>query len=195
MKIYPFVILTLLVVSTPACIQLGESVVPSQYYILEPMSNNSEPYSQKGLNIAVEIIEFPEYLKRPQIVQHQQNVIYFTDKMRWATPLEGQVLSLITSNLELLLPEATIFISPWQNNRHADHYLQLSVKKLSGELGYQTDIDIHWHTVEKDGEQHSGQFVDHRSINDSYEEFVRSLNRSLEEFSKKLALELAKPKP
>lgn len=195
MNRYRYLILTLLVVSISACIQLGESVVPSQYHILESMSNNSESYSQKDLIIAVELTEFPEYLKRPQIVQHQQNVIYFTDTKRWATSLERQVLSLLTSNLELLLPRATIFISPWHSSRYVDYYLQLAVKKLSGELGHQTDIDIRWQIVDKHGEQRSGQFVDHRSINDNYEEFVESLNRSLEEWSKSLAQELAQLEP
>ncbi|MFO7813035.1 MAG: ABC-type transport auxiliary lipoprotein family protein [Pelovirga sp.] len=195
MKIYSYLILTLLVLSTSACIQLGESVVPSQYYVLESMTNNSETYSKENLIISIELTEFPEYLNRPQIVQHQQNKIYFTDAKRWATPLEGQLLSLLTSNLELLLPQATIFISPWQSNHQADYYLQLSVKRFSGALEYQTDIDIRWHTVDKYGEQRSGQFVDHRPINDSYEEFVRALNSGLEELSKILAQELAQPIP
>jgi uncharacterized lipoprotein YmbA len=193
MKICRYLILTLLVVSTSACIQLGESVVPSQYYVLESMAGNNETYSNKSLTINVEMTEFPEYLKRPQVVQHQQNVIYFTDTKRWAAPLEEQVLSLLHSNLELLLPQATIVIRPWQSHRHPDLYLQLSVKKLSGILGFRTDVDIRWQTVDKNGEQRSGQFVDHRTINDSYEDLVGSLNRSLEELSKTLAQELAKP--
>lgn len=195
MKIYRYLILTLLVVSMSACIQLGESVVPSQYYVLESMTTNNQLYSDKYVTIAVELTEFPSYLKRPQIVQQQQNVIYFTDTKRWATALEEQLLSLLTSNLGLLLPRATIYISPWQSKRHTDYSLQLSVKKLSGVLGQQTDIDIRWNTVDKYGEQRSGKFVDQRPINDSYEEFVGSLNRSLEELSKILAQEIAKPEP
>ena len=193
MKTSRYLIMILLLLATSACIQLGESVLPSQYYVLETMADNSEIYSSESFTISVELAEFPGYLKRPQIVQHKQNVIYFTDTKRWAAPLEEQLLSLLTSNLELLLPQATIFISPWQINRQADHYLQLSVKNLSGVLGYQTDIDIHWQTVNKHGERRSGQFVDRQLINDSYEEFVGSLNRSLDELSKTLAQELAKP--
>jgi len=193
MKLCRYMILTLLVISTSACIQLGESIVPSQYYVLEPMTSNTDIYSDKSLVIAIELFDFPEYLKRPQIVQHQQNMIYFTDTQRWATPLEGQVLSLLTSNLAMLLPQATIIISPWQSNRHVDHKLQISVNKLSGALGQQTDIDIRWYNVDKNGKKHSGQFVDRRPINDSYEEFVRALNRGLDKLSKTLALELAKP--
>jgi len=89
---YRYMIMTLLVISTSACIQLGESVVPSQYYVLESMSNNTDIYSDKSLVIAIELTDFPDYLKRTQIVQHQQNVIYFTDIKRWATPLEEQLI-------------------------------------------------------------------------------------------------------
>ncbi|MBD1399144.1 PqiC family protein [Pelovirga terrestris] len=193
MKIYRYLILTLIVVSMSACIQLGESVVPSQYYVLESMTTTNQSYPDKHVTITVELTEFPDYLKRPQIVQQQQNVIYFTDTKRWATALEEQLLSLITSNLGLLLPQATIYINPWQSKRHTDHSLQLSVKKLSGVLGQQTDIDIRWKTVDKHGEQRRGKFIDQRPINDSYEEFVGSLNRGLEELSNILAQELAKP--
>jgi uncharacterized lipoprotein YmbA len=193
MKISRYLILTLLLASTSACIQLGESVVPSQYYVLESMDSSSEAFSNKTLIIDIELTEFPEYLKRPQVVQHRQNVIYFTDTKRWAAPLEEQLLSQLTNNLELLLPRATIVIRPWLSHRQPDFYLQLSVKKLSGILGHQTDIDIRWNTVNKNGEHRSGQFIDHRTINNSYEELVGSLNRSLEELSKILAQELAEP--
>ncbi len=187
MKTYRYMILILLMVSTSACIQLGESVVPSQYFVFKSMSYNTDIYSDKRLSIDIELVDFPDYLKRPQVVLHQDNIISFTDTKRWATPLEGQVLSLITSNLELLLPETSIKVRPWQSNQHVDLNLQIAVKKLSGVLGKQSDIDIRWKIADKHGKQFRGHFVDRRSIDESYEGLVLALNRGLDELSKKLA--------
>jgi len=187
MKISRYMILMLLAVSISACIQLGESVVPSQYFVFKSMPNNSDIYSDKTLSIAIELVDFPEYLNRPQVVQHQDNIVSFTDTKRWATPLEDQVLSLITSNLELLLPEISINVRPWQSNQHFDLNLQIAVKKLSGILGEQSDIDIRWKITDKQGKQFRGHFVDRRSIDESYEGLVLALNRGLNELSEELA--------
>jgi len=194
MKIFHYLILMFLMVGSSACIQLGNPPLPSQYFVFEPITENTEHYSSKSLTISVELIEFPEYLKRPQIVvQRQQNIIYFSDSHRWATPLDGQLLSLLSSNVELLLPHATIRVSPWHNNRRVDYNLQLAVKKFSGTLNHQSIIDIRWHIVGQDGEKHSGQYLDQRSIDGSYEGLVRALNHGLEGLSRELAVELAKP--
>lgn len=187
MKISRYMILMLLVMLSTACIQLGESVVPSQYFVFKPMPNTTDAISEKRLLIAIKLIDFPDYLKRPQVVQQQENFVYFTDTKRWATPLEDQVLSLITSNLELLLPEISINVSPWQSNQHVDYNLQISVKQLSGILGQQSDIEIRWSIADKEGKKIRGHFVDRRLIDDSYEGLVKGLNNGLDELSEKLA--------
>jgi uncharacterized lipoprotein YmbA len=192
MNIFRYLILAVLVVGISACIQLRGTAPPAQYFVLESIVTSPGIYSGKDLRIGIELVEFPEYLKRPQIVvQRQANIIHFSDNHRWATPLEGQVLSLLTSNLRLLLPQATISISPWHNSRHVDHKLQLSVIKLSGLWGHQSTIDIHWHIVGKNGEKRSGHYIDQRSIDTSYEDLVRALNLGLEGLSKELAIALA----
>lgn len=192
MKIFGYLILVVLVVSTSACIQLPGPAPPRQYFVFESIASSTGIYSNKSLTIIVDLVEFPEYLKRPQIVvKRQENIIHFSDNQRWATPLEGQVLSLLTNHLKLLLPQANISISPWHNNRHVDHNLQLSVKKLSGILGHQSAIDIHWQIVDKDGEKRSGHYSDQRSIDSSYADLVRALNRGLEGLSEELAIALA----
>ncbi len=193
MQISRFIILTILILSTSACIQLGESVVPDQYFVLEPMSESADFISDSSLFITIESVDFPDYLKRPQVVQHQKNLIYFSDIKRWASPLEDQFLSILSNNLERLLPYTTISISPWQNNRSADYKLQIWVKSFSGILGQTTDIDIHWRILDKDDNQRTGRYFDQRPVDDSYEGLVRALNRGLDGVSKELAKGLATP--
>lgn len=194
MRIIYVLVLALLVLSSSSCIQLEGSTVPSRYFVLELMDSSTNFISEKNLTIIIDLADFPEYLKRPQVVaQRQKNMIHFSNSQRWASPLEDQVLHLLTNNLELLLPRATIRISPWHSKHHGDRNLHLSVKKLSGILGQQSHIDIRWQIVGKDGEKRSGQFLDQRSIDNSYEGLVVALNHGLEMLSKKLALELAEP--
>ncbi len=194
MNMLRYLVLMILVAVTTACIQLGGPAPPNQYFILESIAKSTSIFSSNNLVVTIELIEFPEHLKRPQVVvQRQENIIYFSDNQRWATPLEGQILALLTSNLELLLPQATVKISPWHNNRDDDYKLQLAVKKLSGTLGHHSTIDIRWNIVGKDGDKRTGQYLNQRSIGDSYEELVRALNQGLEGLSRELAVEITKP--
>lgn len=194
MRIFLYPILLLLLVLTSSCIQLKGSTPPTHFFVLEPMTNNPDILSDNSLIITIELTEFPEYLKRAQIVtQHQNNIIHISEIQRWANPLEDQVLNLIANNLQLLLPDSTVVIRPWQINRQSDYNLQVSVIKMSGKLGHETDMDIRWQLADQQGGKYRGHYIDQHPIDDSYEGLVKALNRGLEGLSRELARTLAKP--
>lgn len=194
MRIFHYLIFLFLLVLTSSCIQLKGSTPPSHFFVLESITNSTDILSDRSLIVAIELVEFPEYLMRSQIVtQRQKTIFHISDIQRWATPLEDQVLNLIANNLKLLLPESTVVISPWQSNRHVDYNLQISVKKLSGILGQETDVDIRWQLADQGGGKYRGHYIDQRPIDDSYESLVKALNRGLEGLSRELATALAKP--
>ncbi|MBW6508255.1 MAG: PqiC family protein [Desulfuromonadales bacterium] len=193
MRTFHYLSLLLLLLLASACVQIKGSTPPSHFFILESITTSPDILSDSYFIIAIELTEFPEHLKRSQIVTRQQNnIIHISEIQRWATPLEDQVLNLIANNLRLLLPESTVVIKPWQINRQVDHTLQISVKKMSGILGQKTDVDIRWQLADQKGAKYPGHYIDQRPIDDSYEGLVKALNRGLEGLSRELARELAK---
>lgn len=193
MKIIHYPLFLFLLVLTSSCIQLKGTAPPSHFFVLESMTHSPDILSENSYIVAIELTEFPEYLKRSQIITHRQNnIIHISDIQRWATPLEDQVLHLIANNLTLLLPESTVVIKPWQINRQVNHSVQISVKKMSGILGQETDMDIRWQLADQEGRKYRGHYIDQRPIDDSYEGLVKALNRGLEGLSRELATALAK---
>lgn len=185
------ILLVVLLFSVSACIQLQPTSLTSRYFVLEPMTVADSYYSQGTLNIIVELIEFPDYLRRPQVVTKQDNNILRTsDSKRWATPLEENIVSVIRSNLEIMLPDTSVIIGPWHTNRNHDRKLQLSVVKFSGTLGQYSDVDIRWRITTVDDEIRSGTFAYHQTVNDSHDDLIRVLNRALDVLSKELATAL-----
>ena len=194
MMTFRWISLVALILATSACIQLQGSPPTSRYFLLEPMTEVDQIYSDSSLSISVEVVDFPDYLRRSQVVvQQRNNILHFSDSQRWATALEDNIVTVLRSNLELMLPDAVISIGPWQGSRTDDKRLQLSIRKFTGILGERSDVDIRWRITSIDGKRHSGPFVHQHPIDDSYEELIRALNLGLEELSKELAAVLVKP--
>ncbi len=192
--IFRWISLCALILATTACIQLQGAAPVSRYFLLEPMTDTAKTYPEITSSISIELIDFPDYLRRPQVVvQKRDNVLHFSDNQRWATALEDNIVAVVRSNLELLIPHATIAIGPWKGNRNVDKRLQLSVRKFTGILGQRSDVNIRWRVTSLDGKEHSGFFVHQHLIDDSYEALIRALNLGLEEMSKELVTVLVKP--
>ena len=184
----------ILVLATSACIQLQGSAPVNRYFLLEPMTEADNIYSYDTLSASIEVVDFPDYLRRTQVVvQQRDNILHFSDSQRWATTLEDNIVTVLRSNLEQLIPHATITIGPWQGSRTDDKRLQLSVRKFTGILGQRSDVDIRWRITSIDGKEYSGSFVHQQVIDDSYEDLIRALNLGLEELSKELVTVLVKP--
>lgn len=189
-----FSIVLFLLLVTIGCIQLKGSAPPTQYYMLEAITNHHELSSHDNLTILIEMIDFPAYLKRKQIVfQSQRNIIHFSDAYRWAVPLEENTTDVLRKNLEKMLPGARISVSPWQTERSIDRRVLVSINRFTGSPGNQTDIEVHWRIIAANGAQQSGHFIDQSPLGDGYEVLVRGLNHGLERLSLELATALIEP--
>lgn len=188
------IFLLILVLATSACIQLQGSPPVSHYFFLEPMSDVEESYTETTLTTGIELVDFPDYLRRPQIVvQQEDNILHFSDSQRWATALEENMVTVLRSNVEQMIPGAAVSIGPWQGNQANDYKVLLSVRKFAGILGQHSDVDIRWRIISVAGNKHSGTFIHRHVIGDSYEELIRALNLALETLSKELVTVLLEP--
>ncbi len=185
-----FLILLLLFLSS--CIQMVGDPEPVNYYLIEGLPKGTEIYSDKELTIDIQLINFPTYLDRPQIITQKDNTVKFSEHDRWAEPLQGNLEQVLRENLRILLPGAKVTISPWEDSGTKSIHAKIMVNKFSGKLSDHTDVDIRW-TIKMDtGEIHQGHFTDRQPVGEKYRNLVGGLNRSINNFSLILAKNLSR---
>ena len=184
-----FIILLLLFLSS--CIQMIGDPEPIRYYLLEGLPNGTKISSDKDLTINIQLINFPEYLDRPQVITQSNNSVSFSDHDHWAEPLQENLTRVLRENLQTLLPNASITVSPWESSPAEAARARITVNKFSGKLDGLTDVDIRWTVETKTEELQQGHFTDQQPVGDTYQELVAGLNSGINKFSTQLAKKLS----
>lgn len=184
-------LISILLLLCTSCIQIGSDPKPQQHYLLES-TPSAASYSGKALNIEIELVNFPDYLDRLQIVtsNDEQRIIFFNSK-RWAEPLQDNLTRIIRENFNLMLPGASITVTPWDSSENDAIKVKLLINKFHGEFNNQTKIDIRWVIDGGDSQTIKGHFIDRQPIGSSYQGLVFRLNNGINRLSKELAKELA----
>ncbi|MEA3362705.1 MAG: PqiC family protein [Thermodesulfobacteriota bacterium] len=186
-------LISILLLLCTSCIQIGSDPQPMQYYLLESMPERPTFSSDNTLNINLELVNFPDYLDRLQIVTRNNNSgIEFSDTERWAEPLQDNLTRILRENLALLLPNSRITVSPWENSIEGARKVKLVINKFFGKLGDRTQIEIRWSINNDRGETIQGHFIDRHPIGNSYQDLVVGLNNGINHLSQNLAKELVK---
>ncbi|SEA14619.1 Uncharacterized lipoprotein YmbA [Desulfuromusa kysingii] len=187
-----YLIFTLLFLCS-ACIQIGSAPQPTNYYLLEPMRDAQEIRLDSNLNIHLELISFPEYLDRYQIVtKGGKNGIVFSDSERWAEPVRDNLMRVIREDLMLLIPNSTITLGPWESSSSSASAIKvkLIVNQFSGELGAYALTDIRWKIRREMEPMSQGHFTDRQDVGENFSDFIVTLNREINNFSSELAMKL-----
>ena len=184
-------LLSILLLLCTSCIQIGSDPQPVQYYLLESMTDTPEILSGEALNIDLELVNFPDYLDRLQIVtRNDNNGIDFSDSERWAGPLQDNLARILRENIAQLLPGTRISISPWENSSNDAIKVIIVVNKFFGKLGDHSQVDIRWAIDNGDGSTIQGHFIDQQPIGDNYHEMIVGLNSGINNLSLELARKL-----
>ena len=186
-----YLLLALLLLCT-SCIQIGSDPQPMHYYLLESMPEIANSYSNKALTIDLELVDFPDYLDRPQIVTNNgDNAIKFTDSERWAEPVQDNLMRIIRENLALTIPASNISVSPWESSSDNATKVKLVVNSFLGTLDGHTRIDIRWVIDDGLDQPIQGHFTDQQPIGNNYQNLVVGLNKGINRFCLELAKKLA----
>lgn len=170
-----------------ACIQLGSAPPKQSHYLLEATDPMLHYSLEDGSTISIELIDFPEHLKRPQIVtRHQKNMIHFTDAHRWAHPLEVNMIRVIRDHLSFMMPGISVIVHPWETGQGSEHKIKMAVYRFSGTLDGMLEIDIRWQLITADGNKLAGNFSDNSAVGNNYPDLIDGLNRGLEKFCMEL---------
>ena len=184
-------ILILLLLLLSSCIQMIGDPEPVNYYLIEELSKGVDSCSDKDLTIDIQLVNFPTYLDRLQIITQKNNTVKFSEHDRWAEPLQGNLEQVLRKNLRILLPNAEITVSPWEISTKDAIKTKIMVNKFSGKLGGHTDVDIRWTIEMEDGKIRQGHLTDRQPVGNTYQELVSGLNVGINNLSLKLAKDLA----
>ncbi len=186
-------VLGILACTLPSC-----TTPPTQFYVLEPLSEPVPPSlatSQKR-QIGIGPVSLPALLARKQIVTRlPDNSVQIAEFHQWATPLKDNVAQVLTHNLAALQTNDLIRAYPWSAYGTVDYRIIIDITQFDTHPEQSVNLEANWAIMnEKDhsllGNGHSK--IEHPLKDPSYPATVKALNKILGEFSQELALALDK---
>lgn len=165
----------------------------SNFYMLTPV-NNYQPAEQSaddGISIGISTIEFPDYLRRPQIVTYKKNnEIYFDEFNRWAESLEDNFTNVLLENLSYMIPTNNIYMFMWPEEETAIMQIIIKVDQFGLVSDSTVVLNARWSvspennkmflTTEKANYQEKITSTD-------YNQVVAAMSKLTSDFSKDLA--------
>lgn len=185
-------LLLMLFLLCSSCIQIGHEPQPMHYYLLESMVEAPRINLDYKLIVDLELIDFPDYIDRPQIAARKDNNgIQFVDDERWAEPVQDNLMRVIRENLALMIPGLEVSVSPWENSNSNAVKVKLVINSFLGKLDGSTQLDIRWTIDDPSAQVIRGHFTDQQPIGGNYQELVVGLNNGINNLSLVLAKKLA----
>lgn len=141
----------LLVLASGGCVSVSNSPTP-RFYALQTADANKvgEKYNvPSSVIIGIGPVKIPEMLNRPHIVTLDENdQIKFAQFDRWAEPLEFALPRLISADLSLVLPDATLVISPWNPSIPVKYQVIVEIVRLDARLDKELSLTARWSIID-----------------------------------------------
>jgi uncharacterized protein len=137
-----------------ACSPLAPQPDQSRYFILTPLAKGGDPsaaspISNQGPLVGVGPIDFPDYLRRTQVVTRDANQIKLSARNRWAEPLDMNFQRTLVENLSTLLHTQRIEIYPWPRRTPVDYQVVIYVERFEATSDGSAQMAVRW--IIKDG--------------------------------------------
>jgi uncharacterized lipoprotein YmbA len=177
-----------------ACI----STPPTQFYVLEPLSepSSSSMATEKKRQIGIGPVSIPAVLERKQIITRlPDSTIKIAEFHQWASPLKDNVAQVLTHNLATLQTGDLIRAYPWSAYGVVDYRIIIDIIRFDTRPEQSVNLEANWaimneknHTVLSNGRSK----IERPLNNSSYPATVKALNKVLGEFSLELSQALKK---
>lgn len=196
MRINRFVflpLLSILLLSLAACV--GGSTSPSQFYMLEPISelgHKGPAGTIKKPVIVLSPVRIPYYVDRPQIVTATgKNVYQLSELNRWTEALDHNINRVLAQNLTFLVPAEVVFSNNPNATERVTFRLSVNILEFHVDPQGQAGLKAEWRITRQDGTALNQQvsYQAPASTTD-YSVMVRALNECLDRLSHDLAGEL-----
>jgi hypothetical protein len=174
----------------------GCATPPTHFYQLESTSPPpvSSTTTAKKMLIGIGPLSLPALVDRKQIVTRgENNAIQLAEFHQWATPLQDNVLSVISKNIAAQHSNTIVRSYPWSVYGEMDYRVIIDISRFDSQLGKSATLEASWaimneknHTIISNGQTNSQQ-----PLHDgSYDSAVLALNKLLSELSQQLSLAL-----
>ena len=137
------------------CSPLAPQPDQSKFFILTPLSDSalsgvSPASTAQPLTIGVGPIEFPDYLRRLEVVTRTSpNQLDLSSEKRWGEPLDKDFTRVLSENLAQLLNTQQLEKYPWPRKTEVDYQVTVDVQRFETSADGQSQLIARW-TI-KDG--------------------------------------------
>lgn len=138
-----------------ACSPLAPQPDHSKFFILSPLSEGaasgvSAVSATQSLTIGIGPIEFPDYLRRLEVVTRTSaNELDLSPEKRWGEPLDKNFARVLAENLSRLLNTQRLESYPWPRRTEVDYQVTVNVLRFETSSDGQSQLIARW--VIKDG--------------------------------------------
>jgi len=165
---------------------------PSRYYLLTSQTNSSETENNiKNLKIGIGPVQFPEYLRRPQLVSFvRTQQLNLAEYDRWAEPLDQNFARVLAENLTWLIPTEQIFIYPFIGNQELDYHIIIEVRQFEMNKDSLVKLIAQWQIFRGTVDQPliSGRSKYQESVNsEDYETVIGGMSKLTGSMSREIA--------
>jgi uncharacterized lipoprotein YmbA len=123
----------------------------SRFFILTPIADGvtpvalSVPAASIPTSIGVGPIEFPDYLRRQQVVTRSApNKLELSEESRWAEPLDKNFTRVLCENMAELLNVQRIEKYPWPRKYPVDYQVTIEVQRFETTTDRQAHLLARW---------------------------------------------------
>jgi len=174
----------------------GCATPPTHFYQLEAVSTPpvTSITTAKKMLIGIGPLSIPALVDRKQIVTRgENNAIQLAEFHQWATPLQDNVLIVLSKNIAAQHSNAIVRSYPWSVYGEMDYRVIIDISRFDSQLGKSATLEASWaimseknHTIISNGQTNIQQ-----PLHDgSYDSAVLALNKLLSELSQQLSLAL-----
>lgn len=152
--------------------------------------------SSNEATISVNLVSFPSYLDRPQIVTRPTaHTLTIHEFRRWGGSLEADFLRVLGENLSILLDTQRIFLPRQKVPFTIDYRVAIDIKQFDGNLDGQVVLDVDWMIITQENKE---RVVIRKSViretvkSHDYESLVSAKSQAVEKLSREIADALRK---
>ena len=148
-------------------------------------------YRSDDATISVNLVSFPSYLDRPQIVTRPTaHTLAIHEFRRWGGSLEVDFVRVLGENLSILLDTQRVFLPRQNVPFNIDYRVAIDVKRFDGNLGGQIVLDVDWMIITQENKE---RVVIRKSViretvdSHDYESLVSAKSQAIEKLSREIA--------
>jgi uncharacterized lipoprotein YmbA len=105
--------------------------------------------SSRRLRIGLGPIDFPDYLKRPQVVTRTSaNQLDLSPVDRWGEPLDENFRRVLSEDLAQMLGTQNIEDYPWSSKQEINYQIVVSVQRFETNADGRSELAARWRIVD-----------------------------------------------